>query len=396
MRFKMPSGLFAQLSKKALQFRGRRTDSHPGYGLALIEVTKKGLMRISVGSPESGVRVVHKLTDYEAGKAAVDLEYFDRLTSHIPKEGSISVSLEPPKMRIVAGSLRMDFPAFPEGDFMTMPRPPRDGWIDIERSQISDIMNHVSWATASSDARPALAGVHLMGDRTEASNGHVMGTQFPGILPEGQDIVVGSEGLSNLTSLVSEDKTKIYKMFVDSRHFWIRGNGWASFLGLLNTKYPSTDGFIFEPDENNIHHVRGHDIPVYEIKVNRLNAIAIARRISGTSVSNEQKEVGASARFIIIDGRLHLKSHYAIEDLSRSIIVDEILDWAEGNFKGTEPFEELSNLGLYAFYLKQSLEALESQVISIMWSKGGTMPVQFQDHENGIVSTIMPRSIYGE
>jgi hypothetical protein len=245
------------------------------------------------------------------------------------------------------------------------------------------------------DARPTLAGVHMTSEWSETTDGHMMSNLRPGVLQPGQDIVVPGDSWTKLRALVG-DGDQLH-MCVEHNRVWIRSKSWACYSTLLGGGFPDTSSIIFDVDGDGFHTIGDVERRVHWIKVNRHETLAVVKRIVGASVSQEEKRIGAAVTFHLRgEGDLHFVSHYPVDDVSNSIVVDERVDWIDGNVSVDNPegFQWLRGIGIYGQYMAWALGSLSSDVVQMMWADGefiGSMPMQFQ--EPGRTALVMPRHL---
>jgi hypothetical protein len=400
MKFKIPVARFTVLAQRVLPFAASGQSIDPGFGLLHVAVLDKGLLRLSAHDPTAGARVMVKVTDFEPGAVALNSAQLDKLASILPDHGDMVVStLSDARLRVDVGAhLRMDVPMRAESDCVPFPKPPTDGWFQVEEKRLRDVIKRCLWATCKDETRPAFAGVSLTSERSMATDGHVMSCLRPGLVPAGVAVVVPGDSWTRLVPLV-EASTKKLGMCVEPNRVWFRGDDWAVSSQLIATSFPKTDDMIFDVDGDNIHHVGETAMRVHSILVNRAEALDVVKRIGGASVSQDARKIGASVAFELRDGEhLHFVSNYPFEDVGNSILVDERVDWSEDSVSVANPagFVRLRDIGIYSYYMRMALSSLSSDVIKIMWADGpllGNMPMQFHDEREGIVALVMPRRL---
>lgn len=395
MQLKLPVQVFQRLAKQAVQFAGRGREVSPGLSLVHLQATDKGLLRLSAHDAVSGARVSAPAPDCEPGSVAIDGAQLDRVIAILPPREDLAIGeLGPGRLRFKSGRMVMDIPSQPGEEFMPLPKPPRDGWFPVTSHQINDVIGGTLWAMCRDELRPALAGVHLTSECSEATDSHMMAHLRPGILPEGQDVVVPGDSWTRLRALVT-DAQEAQAMCVEGNRVWFRGRSWACYSALLGGQFPNTQPLVFDIDGEGVHEPGG--IQVYWFNVNRHEMLSVVKRIVGASVSQEEKRIGAAVTFHLRgEGDLHLVSHYPIEDVSNSIVVDERIDWIEGNVSVDSPdgFQWLRGIGIYGQFMAWALSSLKGDVIKVMWAHGdrlGGFPMQFQ--EPGRTALVMPRHI---
>lgn len=393
MKLKLPASRFLRLAKQAVQFAGRGREISSGLSLVHVQVTDKGALRLSAHDAVAGARVSCQADESEPGAVTLVGDQLDRMTSILPAQGSVSLeTLSGARLRVRAGRMVMDVPSRPEDAFMPLPRPPRIAWSPVDDQALVDVIEKTLWAMCRDDRRPILAGVHLTSDWSETTDGRMMSNLRPGILRPGQDVVVPGDSWTRFRALVGDGDP--LHMCVEPNRVWFRSRTWACYSTLLCGAFPDTRSLVFDVDGDGFH---DGETRVHWIKVNRHETLAVVKRIVGASVSQEEKSTGAAVTFHLRDdGDLHFVSHYSVDDVSNSIIVDELVDWADGNVSVDNPggFQWLRGIGIYGQYMAWALASLSSDVIKMMWADGGDiggMPMQFQ--EPGRTALVMPRRL---
>lgn len=400
MRITLPVADLDRLAKRALHFAGRGRDISPDYQLLLIEVTDSGVLRLSAQNAGAGAVVMTKIGDYEPGSVSIPSEQIDKVVNLLPR-GSEKVTLTAgrgPKAKITVGTMRLNVPTRPGEEFPSLPKPPKDGWFEVEDRALEAVIKRTLWAMCKDETRPTLAGVCMKHDCTVSTDGHMLAELKPGIMPKGMQVVVPGEAWNKLRAFVGDGDAM--KMTVeDGRRIWLRSKQWAVFTTLIAGNFPDTSHMIFNVDDKGLHHFNEEQsVRVHWVHVNRHETLSVVKRIVSASVSQEEKKIGASVSFDMREGELHLVSHYPFEDLSNSIIVDDVIDWVEGSVTADDMsgFDALKGIGLYSTYMKMALESLSSDVIRLLWAepkKDVFTPVQFRDEDAGMNALVMPRRL---
>lgn len=403
MRLTTSVSRFERLTKRALQFAGRGKDVVEGYRLLHVEITGKGQLRISAQSAAAGAKVLDTLEpgSFEPGSFSVVCDHIDRCISLLPRDKPLKLTAgKGPKAKIEVGSVKLSIPTRPGEDFPPLPRPPSDGWFQVTDRQLSDVINHTLWAMCRDESRPALGGVHLTHELSETADGHMMARKSPGFMPKDRSVVVPGDAWEKLRAFVDGKDTPLRMAVEDERRVWLRGQNWAVFSTLIHQQFPNMGAFVFDVDGDGWHWFDNENkILVHWIHVNRSEALAAVRRIAGASVSTSEKKIGASVKFEVRDGNLHLISHYPLDDVSESIVVDEQIDWGEGSVTAADMsgFDALDGIGVYSDYMRRALDSLSSDLVRVMWAAPmpniGYVPVQFHDEKIGMKAMVMPRRL---
>ena len=402
MKITLPVADFEQLAKRALQFAGKGRDISPDFQLLLIELTDTGLLRMQSQSTGAGAVVMTKLADQKPGSVAIAAEQIDKIVNLLPRGAGQKMTMESgrgPKAKFSVGTVRLNVPTRPAEDFPPLPKPPKDGWFEVKDKALEDVIKRSLWAMCRDETRPTLAGVSLQHEKTVTTDGHMLAQLVPGIVPKGVKMVVPGSAWNQLRAFVGEGATDLRMCLEGDRRVWLRSKTWAVFTTLIAGDFPDTEHMVFNVDEQGVHHLNEEQsVRVHWVHVNRHETLSVVKRIVSASVSQEEKKIGASVSFDMRDGELHLVSHYPFEDLSNSIIVDDVIDWVEGSVTGDDMsgFDALKGIGLYSTYMKMALESLSSDVIRLSWSepkKDMFTPVQFRDEKVGMNALVMPRRL---
>lgn len=400
MQLTIPAGQFMNLATKALQFSARGRGIDPGLSLVHVQVTAKGIVRMSAHDASAGARVMSRpVSKFEPGSFALVSEQLDRLTSTLSSTGDLHFGpIVASKIRVRHGRMRMELPIRVPDDFPPMPVPPADGWFEVDAVAVSNVIRRCLWSMCKNDSRPMLSGVHLTSDYSESTDGQMVSRLTPGLVGEGQQAVVPGESWHKMNAVV-EGNQKL-RMCVETNRVWLRSRDWVVYSMLIGGQFPNIDSIIFDVDDDGVHFADGKPTQtrVCWVHANRHDMLAVVKKIVGVSTSQEEKKVGAAVSFHMEDGVLHFVSHYPVEDLSQSIIVDEPVDWAEGSVTAddTSGFAWLRNIGINGQFMRWALSSMSSDVIKVMWAEGeciGKMPMQFHDEAAGIVAAVMPRRI---
>lgn len=399
MRFEIDAAEFSRLAKRAAQFASHGSDINPGLSLVLIDVSESGLLRMRAHTSDSGVVVTHRLvkdSGFEPGVAAMEVAHLEKIVGVVPPRTSVVVAVgDGPKASIRAGSLALNVPRADSDNFFPLPKPGGGDWFDVPAAKVVDVARRTSWSMCSDGSRPQLAGVHLCPSWSESTDGSLFARVSPGIVPPGVDVVVRGETLSRLRTMVETERE--LSTLVDGNRIWFRGDGWATFSLLITDRFPNTSPVFFARDEQARAHVIGDSsFPLHHVYVSRGEMLEAVRRITGVSIANEERKIGAGVVMDVTEGQLHLRSDYPFNDLSQSIIVDEVIAWSEGSVTAADVsgFQSLSRVALYAKYVSMALDALSCDVVRVVWAdpfNGQSLPVQFQDDESEMSALVSPR-----
>lgn len=401
MQLTMKVGDFEALVKRVIQFAARGRDIHPGFRLVRVEVTDSGRVRVSAHNAQAGARASTAAVASEPGVIAVTADHLGKIIGILPKGPGQDVVLKVgrgPKVQVACQHVRLAVPRAEVEDFPPQPQPPAaDAWYPVLGQRLLDVIKRLLWAMCRDMSRPQLAGVHLAPGHSETCDGFLTARLAPGLVPAGREAVVPGDTWHNLRAFVGKDD-ELRMAIDDDRRIWFRGRDWAVFSTLIHGQYPDMGPFIFAVDADGYHHIGDKRLRVHSIRLNRKEVIATVSRIIGASVSQEEKSFGASVKFEMRDGSLHLVSHYPIDDMSNSIIVDERVDWAEDSIVADDlsGFDAMSGIGLYSTYMKMALESLSSDLVRVMWAEPleqGFAPVQFHDDDAGMKALVMPRRL---
>lgn len=397
MKMKVAIAEFDRLVRRTAQYSARGRDIQPGHRLMLINVTDRGTLRVSAHTPGSGARSSVRVQDHSPGTVAVSAQHLEKIITILPKQRDLTLTTgRGPNARLVCGGVRMTLPLAQVDEFPDMPRPPAEGWHKVTDRELSSVIRRLLWCMCKDKTRPALSGVHLTPEHSESTDGHISARKSPGFVNE--SVVVPGDAWHRLRAFVSNSDEELDLAVEDGRRFWVRGRNWATFTALLPGPFPDMSSFIFSVDDQGTHDFGHARTRVHWIHVNRQEVLAAVSRIVGASVSQDEKSVGASVKFEYRDDELHLVSDYPIDDVSNSIIVDEVVGWAEGSIKAdnTAGFWVLDHIAVYSTYARMALESLSSDVVRVMWAEpvnNRYAPFQFHDDVVGMRALVMPRRL---
>jgi DNA polymerase III sliding clamp (beta) subunit (PCNA family) len=381
MFLKLPTKQFLGLIRQALPFMGQGREVDPGLGFMLLEARENRLMRMSAHDARVGILVTSPVTESQPGSLALGLAQVNRLNVVLSEGGETTLHRAPAQARaqVVCGLMKLEVPVMDPEYFLPMPKPAANVvWAPITVAILDDIITHVSWAACRDNSRPNLAGVHLSPECSEATNGQLMAIMRPGVT-KNIDVVIPSEVWHRLRGLV-EARTGEVHLAVEGNRVWLRTRHWAVYGQLLTTTYPSTKGVAFDLEDSEI----------CWLACERHSILSVVRHIIGASTGQDEKKVGAAVAFEFRDGDMHLISAYPFDDLSTSMIVDEVVSCTQ--IKGDTA--HLRGLGLYSQYARWALEALSDEQVLMVWAPASrSAPVQFHDPKHGLVAMIMPRRL---
>lgn len=386
MHFTMVAGHFLNLARQVLQFVGHGID--PGFGLVDIRAGDKGRVRFRAQDMSAGAVAMSSALVSETGNAVVAQEHLDRMTSILPSAGGETVfETRGSELRVVCGRLRLAMPVRAADEFPDFPRPGPLTWFPVKNGDLSRVVEHLLWAVCRDDSRPALAGVHLTPQCSEASDGFVMAHLCPGIVTAGQ-VVVPGDVWSKLRFFVAPDDRDV-NMALEPNRVHFKTSSWLVSASLISSSYPQTRGWVYEPDADGNHFMGQKVMKVHWIFVNRHEALEVLRRVSGASVTKDEEKLGATMRMNVDEkGELHFIAH------GQTLAVDDVVGWAEGSVQAQDlsPFLALGRLGISAPGARSALSHLKSDVVKIMWAGDGDS-VQFHDESEGLAMVTMPRVI---
>lgn len=383
MRFTVPAARFSELSRRAMQFRHRGRDILPGYGLGSF-VVKNGQLRITVVSPSqaTSLRCEAKGDD---GELLMKLDLLDKMISFLPAQGDLTITVKGAQATFVVGGVRMHTPVITNDHAVDMPKPPKDGWKTMPASSILDFVTRL-WSQDTNESRPQWAGIHFTSERAEATNGHAISRITPGI-DFGQPVMI--QNMRVLQSFLYDGGDVSFA--IGGNWVWFRTKEWATCLLRYQSDWPPTDGFLYAPE------TREHNgTSVHSIFINRQEMLKACQRISGMAVGEEEKKVGAGVSFDLREDGLHMVSNYPIENIASTIVVDEVIEWAEDTVTqdDLQPFESLRQMAIFGLYLRKTLEAMRGKVVRMCWGGDITKAFpQWQDTESQLRVAIAPRRI---
>jgi hypothetical protein len=253
-----------------------------------------------------------------------------------------------------------------------------ESWVDMPTKTLATVVERVAWAQ-DTEQRPTLAGVNLTQAASEATNTHVFARAFPGII--GGDLPVFIPNIGYMRPFLDDDK--VVKIAADDRWLWVRGKKWRTFLRRTESAFPDTTPLIFAPAATEHVGFNGQKVRVHSIVLRRSDLLAAVARVGATSVTEDEKRIGAAMRFDMREGgELHVVSNYPIEIINQTIVVDEILPWRSGSVTPDDvaPFAALRHTAIYGVYLRRALQAMRGETVRMLWTDDPvSCPPQWQD-----------------
>lgn len=227
--------------------------THPGFKLLHFEVTKQGGVRATAQNAVASLRMaVPPMTDngpMVPGAIALPLSEARAIKDAMPDtEDHVGLSLteEPgkaPRLRVACGPVLLKMPTMELTDLIPFQPPPKEGWFDVEVETLSEILNRIAWACASTtDARVNLQGIHVTPKFIEAADGHKLVRMESAIFTE--DRVIPPAAIA-LPVAITGGKNKV-KIAFDATRIWCQGNGFIMHARIVDMPFPNTDGLYID------------------------------------------------------------------------------------------------------------------------------------------------------
>lgn len=402
VKLKMKAGDFVETVSRALLFKVVGATSHQALKSVPVDVTAKGMLRVTVSSGQASARVTcGGLESFDAGRAVFDIEYLERAVSVFAgRKSMLTVDVFADRARLRCDGSQLTIPVLTSDDAITMPKPPADGaWHDVDVSAFVSACRHCLWATRNNDNAPLMQVVHLRDDVSEATTGHIYGCRRPGIVPAGVDSCVFYTVMSDVASLLRQAPQKEpLKLVVDGEaRLWIRGRGWALVAKTVAFNYPNTRPLVFAVNDQWQHAAAARPMTVHCVYVNRSELIDIAEHVSRTRVSKDDADkIGPGVRFAVDgDGVLTAYSHYPSEDAGGLRYQSRVtVSPASPSSESIDAFSPLAKVAYSAHYLRTALASLTSPTVKMMWADDASAAsLQFHDDEDGGYALISPRRL---
>jgi len=187
----------------------------------ILVATDEGRLRLSATNLELGITAWITAKIEEEGSTTVPARTFTDLVSTIPPDRTDMTLLEDTEtLNIKSGSLNTDIKCIDAQEFPPMPAPDLDSGIEINVSDLREMIRQVVFAASHDEARPILTGVLITieGDQLTmaAADGFrlsVRSASLSAAVPAPVKAVVPARALSELAR-ISSDGSDVITMFL--------------------------------------------------------------------------------------------------------------------------------------------------------------------------------------
>ena len=388
MKLKMPVADFTAVVGNAHLFAAYDA-THPAFSQTMLEITEKKSLRLTVVNSIAGCRFSVGGIEGEPGSLCVPTKIFDKLLQGLPTSGEIKLGYNGKQLKIGVGKVGAKLVATGTEDFVSIPKPPRDGWFEVKAVDIAHVSDAVAWSASSDyDNRPVLTGIHLNHKFSEAGDGHCHSRVVPGVIPEGHPpMVIPSAMVQKLRQILSAGRDGVVHVCVGDKFFWFRGKGWALYTLPVAESYYDVEEMVYAPDENGVTRLTGGRTGnVFGIVVARRQLHQAAQRVVRVAANQIM-------RFTVKDNTLTVATVNDGEKVDNSLRIAERLDWS-ADAELPADFDRLSAVGFRPRYLASALAPFSSEVVRMLWSDQDN---SFQFHDDkGMKMVVMPRTLPGE
>ncbi len=180
----------------------------------ILVATDEGRLRLSATNLELGITCWIGAKIEEEGSTTVPARTFTDLVSTLPSDRvSMELSVRTQTMNVRCGASNTDLKCIDSQEFPPMPMPDLSGGIQINVTDLKEMIQQVAFAASSDEARPILTGVLLAVEGSKitlaAADGFRLSVRTAELSsPAGQPInaVVPARALSELARISSDGK----------------------------------------------------------------------------------------------------------------------------------------------------------------------------------------------
>lgn len=141
----------------------------------------------------------------QSGECLVSAKTFQALLSKIQTE-DISFNLDTTKLKIVAGSLKLNIPYLPRGTFPTLPTPQFLSGFSTDSDTLKAIIKNTIFASSKDLAKAVLAGININPTSVIATDGYRM-SHMNHTYPISESIIIPNSALKALQTILPTSST---------------------------------------------------------------------------------------------------------------------------------------------------------------------------------------------
>lgn len=162
----------------------------------------------------------------EEGSTTVPARTISDLVGALPQETMhLSLTKNTETLHVSCARTEANIKGIDAQEFPLVPETEEDGRIRLEAPLFKEMINQVTFAAATDDARPTLTGIytHLDGDTITmaATDGFRLSrrvAQFPGYVEKSRTVIIPARALDELARVMGDDVEELYVMMPENRN----------------------------------------------------------------------------------------------------------------------------------------------------------------------------------
>ncbi len=162
----------------------------------------------------------------EEGATTVPARTFNDLVGALPQEQvHMTLNKGTETLHISCARTEANIKCIDAQEFPLVPEPEEEGRIRLDAPKFKEMINQVTFAAATDDARPTLTGIytHFEGDTITmaATDGFRLSrrtAQFPGYIEKPRTVIIPARALDELARVMSDDVEELFVMMPENRN----------------------------------------------------------------------------------------------------------------------------------------------------------------------------------
>ena len=162
----------------------------------------------------------------EEGATTVPARTFNDLVGALPQEQvHMTLNKGTETLHISCARTEANIKGIDAQEFPLVPEPEEEGRIRLDAPKFKEMINQVTFAAATDDARPTLTGIytHFEGDTITmaATDGFRLSrrtAQFPGYIEKPRTVIIPARALDELARVMSDDVEELFVMMPENRN----------------------------------------------------------------------------------------------------------------------------------------------------------------------------------
>ncbi len=219
----------------------------------LIDATKE---MVSLSATNLEVAVIHRASAKvtNPGKVAVPARLFYEFVSQLPKDETVSLTLEKNKLLIAAGNYSSHIQGTNTEDFPALPQVSNAQHTTISNHTLQDAVTKTILAASHDETRPILGGVYIHSHSKKlyftATDGYRLAEAATSPLSFDVDCVVPSQALQEVLKMVQDTSEETSELFFGDGQFAVKTEDTHLISRLVEGAYPEYRRLI--PEKSSI------------------------------------------------------------------------------------------------------------------------------------------------